>query len=346
MSVSYKFFCLFFFFLFYTSSIVSASPGYTAGFSLSPGNTIALIAPASPSPESIAPVAEKLESLGFHTKIASSAYKRFGYFSGSDAERAADVNALFADSSVNAILCLDGGYGSARILDKLDYTMIAEHPKPLIGFSDITALHAAFYEKSRLASVHGPLGITLATAPFSAYSWQSLLKLLQTGTLDSPLSLTPVSYGTAEGKLIGGNLSVIASLVGTPYALQGKDAILVLEDINEPSYKIDRMLNQLWQSGLLKDVNGIAFGAFTGSSHDNGDFTTEEVLKYYAALAGKPAASGLAIGHITDNTSLPLGTRATLSVTETSASLSFSSSLFEDRLTRNAGSSSHASTKN
>ena len=251
--------CLSLFFLLFSATDATASPGYTAGISLSPGNTIALIAPASPSPESIVPTAEKLESLGFHTKIASSAYKHFGYLSGSDAERAADVNALFADPSVNAILCLDGGYGSARILDKLDYTMIAEHPKPLIGFSDITALHAALYEKSRLASVHGPLGVTLANAPFSAYSWQSLLKLLQTGTIDTPLSLTPISYGTVEGRLIGGNLSVIASLVGTPYALQGKDAILVLEDINEPSYKVDRMLNQLWQSVLLKDVHCIVF---------------------------------------------------------------------------------------
>ena len=348
MAPSYKTLCLCLslFFLLFSATDATASPGYTAGISLSPRNTIALIAPASPSPESIAPTVEKLESLGFHTKIASSAYKRFGYLSGSDAERAADVNALFADPSVNAILCLDSGYGSARILDKLDYTMIAEHPKPLIGFSDITALHAALYEKSRLASVHGPLGVTLANAPFSAYSWQSLLKLLQTGTIDAPLSLTPISYGTVEGRLIGGNLSVIASLVGTPYALQGKEAILVLEDINEPSYKVDRMLNQLWQSGLLKDVNGIVFGAFTGSSYDKGDFTTEDVLKYYATLAGKTAASGLTIGHITDNTSLPLGARATLSVTETSASLSFSSPLFEDRLTKNTGSLSHASTKN
>ena len=338
--------CLSLFFLLFSAPDATASPGYTAGISLSPGNTIALIAPASPSPESIAPTVKKLESLGFHTKIASSAYKRFGYLSGSDAERADDLNALFADPSVNAILCLDGGYGSGRLLDKLDYPMIATHAKPLIGFSDITALQIALYEKSHLASVHGPLGVTLASKPVSSYSWQSLLKLLQTGTMDAPLSLTPISYGTAEGRLIGGNLSVIASLVGTPYALQGKEAILVLEDINEPSYKVDRMLNQLWQSGLLKDVNGIVFGAFTDSSHDKGDFTTEDVLKYYAALAGKPAASGLAIGHITDNTSLPLGARATLSVTETSASLACPSPRFDARLTPTPVSSSAASTKN
>ena len=104
-------------------------------------------------------------------------------------------------------------------------------------------------------------------------------------------ALTPISYGTVEGRLIGGTLSVIASLVGTPYALQGKDAILVLEDMNEPSYKADRMLNQLWQSDLSKDVNGIIFGAFTGSSYDKGDFTPEDVLKYYATLAGKTAVS-------------------------------------------------------
>ena len=179
MAASYKFLRLFLFFLLFSATDATASPGYTAGISLSPGNTIALIAPASPSPESIAPTAEKLESLGFHTKIASSAYKRFGYLSGSDAERAADLNALFADPSVNAILCLDGGYGSGRLLDKLDYPMIATHAKPLIGFSDITSLQIALYEKSHLASVHGPLGSTLASKPVSSYSWQSLLRLLR-----------------------------------------------------------------------------------------------------------------------------------------------------------------------
>ena len=181
MAPSYKTLCLCLslFFLLFSATDATASPGYTAGISLSTGNTIALIAPASPSPESIAPTVKKLESLGFHTKIASSAYKRFGYLSGSDAERAADLNALFADPSVNAILCLDGGYGSGRLLDKLDYPMIATHAKPLIGFSDITALQIALYEKSHLASVHGPLGVTLASKPVSSYSWQSLLRLLR-----------------------------------------------------------------------------------------------------------------------------------------------------------------------
>ena len=134
MAPSYKTLCLCLslFFLLFSATDATASPGYTAGISLSPGNTIALIAPASPSPESIAPTVKKLESLGFHTKIASSAYKRFGYLSGSDAERSDDLNALFADPSVNAILCLDGGYGSGRLLDKLDYPMIATlwHPSP------------------------------------------------------------------------------------------------------------------------------------------------------------------------------------------------------------------------
>ena len=342
MAPSYKTLCLCLslFFLLFSATDATASPGYTAGISLSPRNTIALIAPASPSPESIAPTVEKLESLGFHTKIASSAYKRFGYLSGSDAERAADVNALFADPSVNAILCLDGGYGSARILDKLDYTMIAEHPKPLIGFSDITALQIALYEKSHLASVHGPLGVTLASKPVSSYSWQSLLRLLREKKLsphpDFPphTRLMPLISGTAEGRLIGGNLSIIASLVGTPYALQGKDAILFLEDINEPSYKIDRMLNQLWQSGLLRDVNGIIFGYFTNCSYDEGDFTTQEILQHYADLAKKPTACGLPVGHDMNNMSLPVGTSVCLQVTNTATSLSFTSPLFQSRETK------------
>ena len=135
--------------------------------------------------------------------------------------------------------------------------------------------------------------------------------------------LTALIPGTATGILAGGNLSIIASLAGTPYALQGKGKILVLEDVNEPSYKIDRMLNQLWQSGLLQDVEAIAYGNFINCPADPGDFTTEEILAYYAALAGKPAIKGFPVGHGTENATLPLGTKAILQSDKENVTLAF-----------------------
>lgn len=235
----------------------------------------------------------------------------YGYFSGTDEARARDINALFHDDDVKAVICLNGGYGSARILDKLDYEYIASHPKWLVGFSDITALQVALWEKCRLVTANGPLMVTLGSANdytrhqlfagLAAAHWQGTL------ALPADRKLTTLIAGTAEGPVVGGNLTLLASLVGTPYALDGTGGILVLEDTGENSYRIDRMMNQLWQSGLLSRVAAIAYGDFTDCPHDPGDFTTDEVLDYYARLAGKPSIKGLPVGHTADKVFLPYG---------------------------------------
>lgn len=312
------------------SVTAAAVPSFTTGKALHRGDCIGITGTATAAEDiDIPALKQRLGEEGFSVKVMPTVTKRYGYFSGTDAERAGDLNELFADDSVAAILCLDGGYGSARILNKLDYDMIRTHAKPFIGFSDTTALHIALEEKSKIITFHGPMANTLSGIDKNDYTWHSFKKALTAsqplGTLSLPegCKLTALIPGTATGILAGGNLSIIASLAGTPYALQGKGKILVLEDVNEPSYKIDRMLNQLWQSGLLQDVEAIAYGNFINCPADPGDFTTEEILAYYAALAGKPAIKGLPVGHGTENATLPLGTKALLQSDKENVTLAF-----------------------
>lgn len=252
---------------------------------------------------------------------------QYGFFAGTDEARARDLNALFADDDVKAIVCLNGGYGSARVLDKLDYKLIAAHPKLVVGFSDVTALQIALWEKCRLVTANGPLMVTLGGS--DDYTAGQFFRGLQTenwqGNLALPAGrrLEAVVPGTATGPLVGGNLTVLTSLVGTPYALDGTGCILVLEDTGEDAYRIDRMLNQLWQSGLLSRVAAIAYGDFTDCPHDPGDFTTDQVLDYYAHLAGKPAIKGLPVGHTRDKAFVPYGVEGRLDADREGASLTF-----------------------
>ena len=298
-------------------SLSLAAMPMSKGPALQPGATIGIVAPATHSEGiDLAPGIQALQHLGYRVQLAPHALAQTGYFAGTDADRARDVNDFFRDDRIQAILCLNGGYGSARILDKLDYAMIAAHPKMLIGFSDITALQAALYEKSHLVTVSGPLLVTLHDD--RSYSEQQLQQGLAAtapiGEVKLPpgRQLTTLVPGEASGRLIGGNLTVVASLAGTPYELKGDGAILVLEDVGEDAYRLDRILNQLWQNGLLQRVEAIVYGDFIDCPHDPGDFTADQVLAYYAKLAGKPAVRGLPVGHGPDKAFLPLGVEATL----------------------------------
>nr|WP_292278853.1 LD-carboxypeptidase [Megasphaera sp.] len=269
----------------------------------------------------------RLTQAGYRVKMMPTVSGAYGYFSGTDDARARDINALFHDDDVKAIVCLNGGYGSARILDKLDYDYMVSRPKWVVGFSDITALQVALWEKSRLVTANGPLMVTLGGSnDYTANQFFNGLKRASwRGALALPVgrTLTTINTGTAKGPIVGGNLTLLASLVGTPYALDGTGCILVLEDTGESSYRIDRMMNQLWQSGLLSRVSAIVYGDFTASSHDDGDFTTDEVLDYYAHLARVPAIKGLPVGHTADKAFIPYGITAYLDATGPEASLSF-----------------------
>lgn len=238
--------------------------------------------------------------------------------------RASELNKFFADDEVDAILCFGGGYGCTRILDLLDYDLIRKHPKLLIGFSDVTALHTAIGQNSRLVTIHGPMLKTLSRKP-TQYTISSFCRGLR---MSVPLGAFPLPKkhdlesfypGRAFGKLIGGNLSVITSLCGTPYELKGENSILFLEDIGEDAYAIDRMLRQLWQNGLLKDIKGLIFGNFSHcqpNKQEPYEFTVKEVLEQYANLAKVPTIYNFPAGHERTNAFLPLGVNATINITD------------------------------
>lgn len=289
------------------------------------GSCIGIIAPATACADfDYTPSIELLHQWGYKTKISKTLKTNEGYLAGSDKLRASELNKFFADDEVDAILCFGGGYGCTRILDLLDYDLIRKHPKLLIGFSDVTALHTAIGQNSRLVTIHGPMLKTLSRKP-TQYTISSFCRGLR---MSVPLGAFPLPKkhdlesfypGRAFGKLIGGNLSVITSLCGTPYELKGENSILFLEDIGEDAYAIDRMLRQLWQNGLLKDIKGLIFGNFSHcqpNKQEPYEFTVKEVLEQYANLAKVPTIYNFPAGHERTNAFLPLGVNATINITD------------------------------
>jgi len=296
------------------------------GRALMPGDTIGILAPGSClRNRDLNPALNELRRMGYKLKLAPNCRAEYGYFAGTDAQRAADINSFFMDDEVAGILCLRGGYGSVRVLDKLDYEAISRHPKQFIGYSDITALHTALGERSNLVTVHGPMLVSLLSGSQNTdYTKENFFKGLKgelyPGEIPMPQGrkLQTITSGEAEGILVGGNLCLLASMVGTPYELKGDGGILLLEDVEETTYRIDRMLQQLWQSGLFDRVNGVVLGDFTGAEADytEGEFHLEDVLDYYARLTGKPWIKGVPVGHEENNLYIPLGAKARITAEE------------------------------
>lgn len=288
---------------------------------LRPGDTIGLIEPASATfdPFTISLIEEALANLGLTAKRAPNILDRDGYFAGSDQARAEGVNAMFADPDVAALLSVRGGWGAARILPFLDYDLVRRSPKALIGYSDITALQLALHARAGLISFHGPVGVS-AWGEDSLRTFKPLLFEGATPTYINPLAeedrlvqtrwrtqtLTP---GRAQGRLLGGNLTVLSTLVGTPYLPSFEGAILFFEDIGEAVYRVDRMLTQLGQAGILGRLSGIIVGHCTDCvpSSTYGGFTLSEVLGHHLKPLGVPAYSGAFIGHLRDQFTLPQG---------------------------------------
>ena len=291
------------------------------------GDIIGIVAPGSPpnDPADIDRYAFAIQKLGFQPKLAPNVRQRLGYLAGDDASRASDLMGLFADDSVKAIICIRGGYGSARLLRLLDLGFIRRHPKIFIGFSDITALHCALQMRSRLVTFLGP---TLNTAITDGGPWgfsiQSLLKTVMQpsapGSIcgDAQKNASILKGGTATGPLVGGNLSVLSTLIGTPFQPRFKDAIFFFEDVSEPPYHFDARLTQLLNAGLLQQVAGVA----VGTNKDCVDPDTAKSKEYQQSLddvlrdrllpLGVPVVSGLPFGHVRDNATLPMGLQATL----------------------------------
>lgn len=289
------------------------------------GDTVGLIEPAGFTDDAfdLKLVEESIRAMGLVPKPAPHLQARYGYLAGRDRERAADVNAMYADRSVRAVFAVRGGWGCARILPHLDYAAIRANPKLLIGFSDITALHMAFARHASFTTIHGPN----AGSAWGKLSWDSFRALAFEGR--TPTYRTPPALedrlvqragrtrtfrpGKATGRLLGGNLTVLSALVGTPYLPDFTGAILFLEDVEEAEYRIDRMLTQLSLAGILGRVAGVVFGQCTNcraSGPSYGGFTLSQVLQQHLEPLGVPAFQGALFGHVADQFSLPVGVRA------------------------------------
>ncbi|MBB5210760.1 S66 peptidase family protein [Microbulbifer hydrolyticus] len=294
---------------------------------LEQGMTVGLVTPASNAweDEDIRFAGDVVRSLGFEVKEGKHLYRRTQYLAGPDEARAEDMNYMFADPDVDAVFCLRGGYGTPRILPMLDYQLIRNNPKVLLGYSDITALLNAIYHRSGMVTFHGPI----AAQNFTDYTLAEYQKVLVHGERPVPLGTPPpfeaapgrvenrnritrFAGGRAQGRLIGGNLSLMVSLVGTPFEPDYRGKILFLEDVGEAPYRVDRMLTQLWLAGKLQQVAGIVFGKFTEADSDGNTFSMEHVLRERTADLGVPVVRGLMIGHVKDQTVVPVGALAEL----------------------------------
>jgi muramoyltetrapeptide carboxypeptidase len=286
---------------------------------LKPGDTVAITSPAGAvwDDKQVEIFSEILRSFGFKVIHGKTLKEKFGYFAGSDELRANELNELFADKTVKGIFCMKGGWGCARILDKIGYNIIQNNPKVLIGFSDITALLLAITAKTGLVTFHGPVGNS---------GWNDFTKSVFMNVAMTPKAcefpvnpLTeekPVTIfkGKASGELVGGNLTVLSALIGSNYLPDWKNKILFLEEAKEEPYSIDRMLTQLKLSGVLDSISGFVFGkcAKCEAEEPLKAFTFHEVILQHILPLGIPAFYGAMIGHIENKLTIPLGIQASM----------------------------------
>jgi muramoyltetrapeptide carboxypeptidase len=291
---------------------------------LARGDTIAIAAPASPpdKPKVIDAAIARLKKYGFRVKPGKFLRERDGYLAGSDEERAADINAAFADPAVKGVFCLRGGYGSCRILPLLDYAAIRANPKPFLGYSDITAMHLAILVKSGLVTFHG----SNASSAFEPENIVSCEKMLMAGGSGAPgsgpvtlfardrvhKSIKTVVPGRVRGKLIGGNFTCLLRLIGTPWQPDFRGAILFLEDTGEKAYRIDGMFTHLRLAGLLEQIGGLVLGQFDYDTDRREQARIAEVLPLEAKRLGVPCVMGAPIGHFPEQIIVPQGVDAEL----------------------------------
>jgi muramoyltetrapeptide carboxypeptidase len=281
---------------------------------LAPGARVALIAPAGPlqKPDELPRAQENARTLGWEPMVGDHATERMGYLAGHDRDRLNDLNRALRDPKIDGIWILRGGYGMMRIIDAVDYDALARTPKVIIGYSDVTALHTAVQTRCRLITFHGPT----AREQLSDFSRSSFLRAVneRVDSCGTASLAREINAGTAEGRLVGGNLSVLSSLAGTPFAPDYTDSILVLEDVNEPVYRIDRMLQQLRLTGTLSGCRGIAFGDCTHCPEDagGGGRPLDVVFGELAHALGIPFLAGIPVGHIPEQWTIPLGAMARL----------------------------------
>lgn len=304
---------------------------------LKKGDTIGLITPASAvTRQAFEKAVENLEAMGFVVKYTDNMSVRKGFLAGTDQQRLDDLHQMFTDPNIDGIVCARGGYGSGRLLPKINYDLIKANPKVLVGYSDITALLYGIHQKTGLVCFHGPVG----ASEYSEFTDKAFEQVLMKGKApkferpkgwekitDPAYAFMPIVEGSAQGALVGGNLSLMCSLMGTPYDIDFNNKIVFIEEVGESPYRVDRMLTQLLNSGKFDQAKGVAMGVFWGceTKSDDPDFalstSLENVLKDRFSALNIPVFYGLPIGHVSDNATLPFGVQAELEVEKASLKL-------------------------
>ncbi|WP_026895143.1 S66 peptidase family protein [Clostridiisalibacter paucivorans] len=285
------------------------------------GDTIGVIAPSSPAWDlDMEEVINTLKNIGFNAVLGKSCYETYGYLAGKDDIRANDINTMFEDDNIDGIICLRGGYGTPRILDKLNYDIINKNPKVFVGYSDITAIHTVLNNKSGIVTFHGPMVSSNMIDKFDEFSKRSLFNTIMNtepiGRLSNPNEeqIKTLVSGKTKGNIVGGNLALIASTIGTPYEIDTKNKILFLEDIGEEPFSIDRMLTQLYHSGKLQDANGIVLGDWadcTPIEHKE-NLTLLQIFDDIIGTLKKPTIYNFKSGHCSPMITIPFGVEAYL----------------------------------
>lgn len=303
---------------------------------LKKGDTIGITATSSPTTEEKVRAAKtRLEEMGFRVKLAESCFSKHGYLAGNDQLRADNLNEMFADQGIDGIICLRGGYGAPKILDKVDFQLIKANPKVFMGYSDITALHMAMNQISGLVTFHGPMAASDIAGGLDDFSRYEFLKAI---TEPQPMGLIPnpentkvetLVEGRAEGVIIGGNLALISATMGTPYEINTKGKIILLEEIGEEPYSVDRMLTQMALAGKFDDAVGIILGDWNDCQpkKHNESLSLMEVFQEIILPYGKPTIFNLKAGHCDPKVTIPFGVRGVLDATTASLEIKESATI-------------------
>ncbi|MDQ7815741.1 MAG: LD-carboxypeptidase [Melioribacteraceae bacterium] len=294
---------------------------------LKPGDVIGIISPAS-SPDDLTKInrgVEYLEKLGYRVEVGKNVGLQEGYLAGTDQQRLTDIHSMFSNKIIKAIFSIRGGYGSGRLLDKINYKLIRNNPKIFVGYSDICALQMAFYSKCGLITFAGPMVAVDFHDEVSKFTeevfWRTITSNKKIGRLSNPRNekFYTLNKGRTSGRIIGGNLSVMTSLIGTEYFPKIKDSVLILEDINEAPYRVDRMFNQLRLGKIFKQIRGIILGHFVNCVESNPEtksFSLNEVVIEYFQNLKLPVVYNVRHGHIKENLTIPFGIRCNMNATK------------------------------
>ena len=286
---------------------------------LKPGDAVGVVSPAGPvNPSDLEAGLHFLKAKGFTVHVAPHVYDRQEYLAGNDEDRLSDLQIMFRNPEIKAIFCSRGGYGSLRLLDRIDYDLIRKNPKIIVGYSDMTALLTAIFKKTGLITFHGPMVKGLSSLPEK--TWQNLVQMISSEqpASFSPMAGYPLRGGKATGPIMGGNLSLICRLLGTPFMPSLKGCILFIEDRGEALYRLDRMLTHLTLAGSLEGVKGLIAGQFIDCGEPA---AIDRLIKERFKPMNIPMAAGFPLGHGPENTTLPLGVLAELDTDAMSLSL-------------------------